>query len=75
METDLFALMQAKTHARSVDVSRDGAQFAMFCADGRVRVWRLKTGKLSRVFDESLEVGWLAGCCCRLAVWVLDWLE
>ncbi|KIY91298.1 peptidylprolyl isomerase domain and WD repeat-containing protein 1 [Monoraphidium neglectum] len=28
----------------------------MFCADGRVRVWRLRTGKLRRSYDESLEV-------------------
>ena len=55
MDTDLFALAQAGTRARSLDVSRDGAHFAAFCADGRVRVWRLRTGKLRRVFDESLE--------------------
>ncbi|KAI8471687.1 MAG: putative cyclophilin (cyp-15) [Monoraphidium minutum] len=55
MDTDLFALAQAKTHGRSLDVSRDGSQFAMFCADGRVRVWRLRTGKLRRSYDESLE--------------------
>ncbi|GBF99133.1 peptidyl-prolyl cis-trans isomerase [Raphidocelis subcapitata] len=55
LDTDLFVLAQSKTHARSLDVSRDGAQFAAFCADGRVRVWRLRTGKLSRIYDESLE--------------------
>lgn len=55
MDTDLFALAAAKTRARSLDVSRDGAHFAAFCADGRVRVWRLRTGKLRRVFDESAE--------------------
>lgn len=55
MDTDLFALAKAKTWGRSADVSRDGTQLAMFCADGRVRVWRLKTGKLRRIYDESLE--------------------
>jgi len=33
METDLFALAKAKTHAGSLAVSRDGTQFSVFCAD------------------------------------------
>jgi hypothetical protein len=33
LDTDLYALAKAKTTAASLDVSRDGAQFAMFCAD------------------------------------------
>ena len=33
METDLFALAKAKTHAGSLAVSNDGTQFAVFCAD------------------------------------------
>lgn len=33
METDLFALAKAKTHASSLAVSQDGTQFAVFCAD------------------------------------------
>lgn len=56
MDTDLFALAKAKTHARSLEVSRDGSQFAAFCADSRVRVWRFATGKLRRTYDESMEV-------------------
>jgi peptidylprolyl isomerase domain and WD repeat-containing protein 1 len=56
MDTDLYALARAKTRARSLDVARDGGAFAAFCADGRVRVWRLATGKLARVYDESVEV-------------------
>ncbi|KAF6258211.1 hypothetical protein COO60DRAFT_1295463 [Scenedesmus sp. NREL 46B-D3] len=55
MDTDLFALARAKTSARSLEVSRDGTQFAAFCADSRVRVWRFATGKLRRTYDESLE--------------------
>ena len=57
MDTDLFALAKAKTTARSLEVSKDGEQFAAFCGDGRVRVWRFATGKLRRTYDESLEVG------------------
>ena len=33
LDTDLYALAKAKTTAASLDVSRDGTQFAMFCAD------------------------------------------
>lgn len=39
-----------------MQVSKDGSQFVMFCADGRVRVWKFATGKLRRTYDESLEV-------------------
>lgn len=56
MDTDLYALAKAKTHAVSLDVSRDGSQFVMFCADRRVRVFNFSTGKLRRCYDESLEV-------------------
>eukprot|EP00878_Enallax_costatus_P002186 GHUV01002357.1.p1 GENE.GHUV01002357.1~~GHUV01002357.1.p1 ORF type:complete len:625 (+),score=138.92 GHUV01002357.1:201-2075(+) len=55
LDTDLFALAKAKTAARSLDVSKDGSQFVMFCADGRVRVWKFATGKLRRTYDESME--------------------
>eukprot|EP00775_Hariotina_reticulata_P004271 gene4271-4523_t len=55
MDTDLFALAKAKTVARSLEVSKDGSQFVIFAADGRVRVWRFATGKLRRSYDESLE--------------------
>lgn len=70
MDTDLFALAKAKTHARSLDVSGDGSQFVMFCADARVRVWRFATGKLRRSYDESMEVmsewgcKWVVLCFC-----------
>jgi hypothetical protein len=83
METDLFALAKAKTVARTLDVSKDGAQFAAFCGDGRVRVWRLQTGKLRRTYDESLEVsgdgggmGWggvgMCAVVCAAVVQLLD---
>lgn len=55
LDTDLYALAKAQTTAASLDVSRDGAQFAMFCADRRVRVFRFASGKLRRSYDESPE--------------------
>lgn len=55
LDTDLYCLAKAKTHARSLEVSKDGQQFAMVCADSRVRVFNLPSGRLRRTYDESLE--------------------
>eukprot|EP00195_Chlamydomonas_chlamydogama_P017111 CAMPEP_0202896044 /NCGR_PEP_ID=MMETSP1392-20130828/5126_1 /ASSEMBLY_ACC=CAM_ASM_000868 /TAXON_ID=225041 /ORGANISM="Chlamydomonas chlamydogama, Strain SAG 11-48b" /LENGTH=643 /DNA_ID=CAMNT_0049581267 /DNA_START=76 /DNA_END=2003 /DNA_ORIENTATION=+ len=55
LDTGLFDVAKAKTLARSVEVSKDGRQFVLFCMDRRVRVFRFQTGKLRRVYDESLE--------------------
>lgn len=33
LDTDLYALAKAKTAARSLEVSRDGAQFSVVAAD------------------------------------------
>jgi len=35
LDTDLYALAKAKTAARSLEVSRDGAQFSVVAADRR----------------------------------------
>lgn len=55
MDTDLFALLKAKTTCRSLAISPDGEKFACYCDDQKVRVFRFLDGKLSRVFDESIE--------------------
>jgi hypothetical protein len=39
-----------------LQVSHDGSQFVMVCADKRLRVFRFQAGKLRRVYNESLEV-------------------
>lgn len=61
-----------------MQVSKDGSQFVMFCADGRVRVWKFATGKLRRSYDESLEVsnkfqivapGFLQCMCNTSTIW------
>ena len=33
LDTNLFALAKAKTTSKSLEVSKDGRQFAIFCAD------------------------------------------
>ncbi|GLC33697.1 Peptidylprolyl isomerase [Pleodorina starrii] len=53
LDTDLFDLAKAKATAMSLEVSRDGQQFAMVCSDKRVRVFKFSTAKLRRVYDES----------------------
>jgi len=30
----------------AVQISKDGSQFVMLCADSRIRIWRFATGKL-----------------------------
>lgn len=52
--TDLFCLAKAKTHALSIDFSKDGEQYVVFCGDHHIRVFKFSTGKLIKSYDESL---------------------
>ena len=45
---------QEKTYAPSLEVSRDGEQLVVFAADKKIRVFRFRTVKLRRCYDESL---------------------
>lgn len=55
LDTDLYACAKAKAIARTIELSRDGSQFAMFTSDKRVHVWRFATGRLRRTYDESAD--------------------
>ncbi|CAI9105574.1 OLC1v1004522C1 [Oldenlandia corymbosa var. corymbosa] len=55
-DTNLFELAKCKTTASSIEVSADGLQFSVTSPDRRIRVFWFRTGKLRRVYDESLEV-------------------
>ncbi|KAM0946161.1 putative peptidylprolyl isomerase transcription factor WD40-like family [Dioscorea sansibarensis] len=55
-DTNLFDIAKCKTTVSSIEVSPDGNQFAITSPDRRIRVFWFKTGKLRRVYDESLEV-------------------
>lgn len=55
-DTNLFELAKCKTSVSAIEVSNDGTQFAVTSPDRRIRVFWFKTGKLRRVYDESLEV-------------------
>ncbi|CAI0398241.1 unnamed protein product [Linum tenue] len=49
-DTNLFEIVKCKT-----SVSPDGKQFSITSPDRRIRVFWFRTGKLRRVYDESLE--------------------
>lgn len=55
-ETDLYAIAKAKTTPHSVSITSNGERFACVCEDRKVRVFSFATGRLFRVFDESLAV-------------------
>eukprot|EP00793_Prasinoderma_coloniale_P006994 PRCOL_00001826-RA len=52
-ETDLYALAKARQAVRSLELSRDGEQFAVVSADRKVRVFWFASGKLRRCYDEG----------------------
>ncbi|XP_007037364.2 PREDICTED: peptidyl-prolyl cis-trans isomerase CYP71 [Theobroma cacao] len=55
-DTNLFEIAKCKTIVSSIEVSLDSKQFSITSPDCRIRVFWFKTGKLRRVYDESLEV-------------------
>ena len=54
-DTHLFELQKAKCTALSLCVSKDGKHFACACTDSRIRLFSFATGKLRRVYDETVE--------------------
>ncbi|CAI8592901.1 unnamed protein product [Vicia faba] len=55
-DTNLFEIVKCKTSLSAIEVSPDGKQFSITSPDRRIRVFWFRTGKLRRVYDESLEV-------------------
>lgn len=55
LDTDLFEFAKNKAHPCGLAVSPDGKRFASLSSDRKVRVFNFLTGKLYRVFDESLK--------------------
>ena len=53
-ETDLFDIAKARACPLGIAVSPTGACFAVTATDGKVRVFGFSTGKLARVYDESV---------------------
>ncbi|KAF9134592.1 Peptidyl-prolyl cis-trans isomerase cyp15 [Mortierella sp. 14UC] len=56
-DTDLYEFKKCKSTATSLTFSQDFEKFVTMSAkDGQVRVWKTKTGKMIRKYDESLDV-------------------
>ncbi|KAJ3605830.1 hypothetical protein NHX12_027874 [Muraenolepis orangiensis] len=53
-DTDLYEFAKNKTYPTSLTFSPDGKKMATISPDRKVRIFRFLTGKLMRVFDESL---------------------
>lgn len=57
-DTDLYEFAKNKTYPTSLAFSPDGKKMATIAGDRKVRIFRFLTGKLMRVFDESLTVSY-----------------
>uniref|UniRef100_A0A8C1X6Q3 peptidylprolyl isomerase n=1 Tax=Cyprinus carpio TaxID=7962 RepID=A0A8C1X6Q3_CYPCA len=53
-DTDLYEFAKCRTYPTSLAFSQDGKKMATIATDRKVRIFRFLTGKLMRVFDESL---------------------
>lgn len=54
LDTDLYEFVKNKTIVTGLAFSPDGKRFATLSTDRKVRVFTFLTGKLIRVFDETL---------------------
>ncbi|ELV09931.1 Peptidylprolyl isomerase domain and WD repeat-containing protein 1 [Tupaia chinensis] len=55
-DTDLYEFAKYKAYPTSMCFSPDGKKIATIGSDRKVRIFRFLTGKLMRVFDESLSM-------------------
>lgn len=55
LDTDLFEFAKNKTYPCGLAISPDGKRFASLSGDRKVRVFNFRTGKLYRIFDETLQ--------------------
>lgn len=54
LDTDLYEFAKTKTLVTGLDCSGNGKRFATLSTDRKVRVFTFLTGKLIRVYDETL---------------------
>ncbi|GAB6022344.1 Peptidylprolyl isomerase domain and WD repeat containing protein 1 [Chamberlinius hualienensis] len=54
LDTDLYEFAKCKTHPTGLTFSASGSKFATMSPDRKIRIFRFKTGKMIKVFDESL---------------------
>lgn len=54
-DTDLYVFVECKKIPTGLAISPNGRLFATIAKDRKIRVFKFLTGKLTRVFDESLQ--------------------
>lgn len=54
-ETDLLSIARARGKVMSIAASPRGEHIACYCSDWRVRIFAVRSGKLYRSYDESLD--------------------
>lgn len=55
LDTDLYELVKNKTYPTDLAFSPNGDQFAVLSTDRKVRLFKFLTGKLFKIYDESLQ--------------------
>lgn len=55
-DTDLYEFARCRTCPTALTFSPDGSRIATIALDRKVRIFQFRTGKLIRVFDESLKM-------------------
>lgn len=55
LDTDLYELAKQKQIPHDISFSKDGQYFACICSNRKVCLFKFLTGKLIRVYDESLQ--------------------
>lgn len=55
LDTDLFEFVKEKTRVHDLCFSASGSYFATISSDRKIRIFKFATGKILRVFDESIQ--------------------
>lgn len=55
MDTDLYELAKIKQKPHDISFSPNGKYMAIICSDRKIRLFQFLTGKIIRIFDESLQ--------------------
>lgn len=55
LDTDLYELNKKKTFCLSLTISNDGKYFALYSRDKHFRIFKFRTGRIFKVYNESLK--------------------
>jgi peptidylprolyl isomerase domain and WD repeat-containing protein 1 len=54
MKTDLYEIAKKKAFVFHFSIAPDGSKFSAYCSDRHIRVFKLRSGKIWRSFNEEL---------------------